>query len=311
MVQKWGWPPFTGTWSPPAQPCLTMSGKPLPYPSLHPCSSNLSVHMLSLHRHPTSGFKHQRRLPGIVEFKGEPEAPQVEVLLLSTCSPVSRLSSRSACLSVNPILQYWKGTLNRHAFSSTVPTTHLVTWKNEILYVVGAWRDSVGPTPTKRSAMPRDWPAATGKFETSQITDIWGEHWGNKKGSILSLALKCHCSSLNWVSNKFKPLLQNSVFIWVETEENSRISLLSKCGLRGISEKNEVFPQAEYAPDPRPKTIPLGGTGNGGGFWVVKTSERCHEMGVAVQWFVLQEAVLKTHNFSIQNVKKTPCWEIL
>lgn len=243
MVQKWGWPPFTGTWSPPAQPCLRMRGKPLPYPSLHPCSSHLSVHMLSPHHHLTSGFKHQRRLPGMAELKGEPEECQVEMLLLSTCSPVPHLTPTSPCVSVNPMLQYWKGMLNRHDFSSTVPTTHLVTWKNEILYVVGTWRDSIGPTPTKRSATPRDWPGATGKFETSQITDISGEHWGNKKGSILSLALKCHCSSLNWVSNKFKPLLQNSVFIWVETRENSRISFLSKCGLRGISEKMKFFPR--------------------------------------------------------------------
>ena len=169
--------------------------------------------------------------------------------------------------------------LNRRDFSSTVPTTHLVTWKNEILYVVETWGDSIGPTPTKRSATPRDWPGATEKFETSQITDISGEHWGNKKGSILSLALKCHCSSLNWVSsNKFKPLLQNSVFIWIETRENSRISFLSKCGLRGISEKM-VFPQVESPLDPRANTIPLGGTGNGGGFWVVKTSERCQKTG--------------------------------
>ena len=73
----------------------------------------------------------------MVELKGEPEARQVKVLLLSACSPVSHLSPRSPCLSVNPILQYWKGTLNRHAFSCTVPTTHLITWKNEILYVVG------------------------------------------------------------------------------------------------------------------------------------------------------------------------------
>ena len=144
-----------------------MSGKPLPYPSLHPCSSNLSVHMLSLHRHPTSGFKHQRRLPGIVEFKGEPEAPQVEVLLLSTCSPVSRLSSRSACLSVNPILQYWKGTLNRHAFSSTVPTTHLVTWKNEIM---GAGsRDFVSAQqPTQGQLPPAVFDVCLSRWNTSR-----------------------------------------------------------------------------------------------------------------------------------------------
>lgn len=137
----------------------------------------------------------------------------------------------------------------------------------------------MGLTPTKRSAMPRDWPGVTGKLETSQITDIWGEHWGNTKGSILLLALKCHCSSPNWVSNKFKPLLQNSIFIWVETEENSRISLLSKCGLGEIFEKMKFFPRQSIPQNPGPIPSPLGGRGNGGGFWVVKTSERCHETG--------------------------------
>ena len=65
--------------------------------------------MLALHHHLTLGFKHQGRFPGTVELKGEAEARQVEVLLLSACSPVPRLSPRSPCVSVSPILQYWKG----------------------------------------------------------------------------------------------------------------------------------------------------------------------------------------------------------
>ena len=217
-------------------------------------------------------------------------------------------SSFSECWALS---QLFHSPLIKRLFSFS-SLTHLITWKNEILYVVGTWRDSMGLTPTKRSAMPRDWPGVTGKLETSQITDIWGEHWGNTKGSILLLSLKCHCSSPNWVSNKFKPLLQNSIFIWVETEENSRISLLSKCGLGEIFEKNEIFPQAEYPPEPRANTIPPGGHREWGKILSCQNFRKVpRNRGMGIQWSVLQEAVLKTHNFSIQNVKKTPCWEIL
>lgn len=91
------------------------------------------------------------------------------------------------------------------------------------------------------------------------------------------------------------------VFVWIETEENSRISLLSKHGLREISEENKVFPQVEPPPDPtvtRGDTILLRGRSDGGVLLVVKMTEgryvSCEAGTVGVQWSVLQEAVLKT-----------------